>query len=41
MVTFETEGPGPSGVMAGPDGEWLELLPPQADPLAALLWRHG
>lgn len=41
MVTFETEGPGPTGVMAGPDGEWLELLPIQSDPLAALLWRSG
>jgi hypothetical protein len=39
MVTFETDGQGPAGVMAGPDGEWLELLPPQAEPLAALLWR--
>jgi len=41
MVTFETDGWGPQGVMAGPDGEWLELLAPQAAPLAALLWRNA
>jgi catechol 2,3-dioxygenase-like lactoylglutathione lyase family enzyme len=38
MVTLETDATGPTGVIAGPDGEWLELLAPLADPLPALLW---
>jgi catechol 2,3-dioxygenase-like lactoylglutathione lyase family enzyme len=39
MVTFETDAPESGGMLAGPDGEWLELLPPTPDPIDALLWR--
>ncbi len=39
MVTFEVAAGEPSGLINGPDGEWLELLAAPPDPPAALLWR--
>ncbi len=39
IVSFEVDAASQGGLICGPDGEWLELLPAPPDPLAALLWR--